>query len=568
MFDALPQTPEALSAWTWPEIEPFYQDLANRTLTPDNIETWMRDWTHLDDRVNELQRRLRLAVTQNTADEKAEKRFQDFMEHIFPPTQAADQLLKEKLLSSGLEPAGFEVPMRKERTLARLFRQENLPLLIQDQKLGNEYDKIVGAQAVEWQGKEWTISQLQPIYQDPDRAVREQVWRLAAERQMADREAINNLWTQLLQIRQQLAANADKESFLHYRWDQMLRLDYTPEDCVQFQEAIEEVAVPAAQRVYEKRRQRLGLDRLRPWDLSVEPLGRPPLKPFTDIEMLKTRARAIFYRVDPQLGDYFDIMIREDLLDLANRKNKAPGAYCTTFHASKRPFIFANAVGLQRDVRTILHESGHAFHAFEVTRLPYHQQRHYGLEFAEVASMSMELLAAPYLAASEGGFYSEADAARARIEHLEGILLFWPYMAVVDAFQHWVYAHPEQAMAPANCDARWADLWNRFMIGEDWSGLEQAMATGWHRKQHIHRSPMYYVEYGLAQLGAVQVWGNALQDQAGAVAQYRRALALGGTRTLPDLFAAAGAKLAFDAQTLGEAVALIEKTIEELEQRL
>ena len=273
----------------------------------------------------------------------------------------------------------------------------------------------------------------------------------------------------------------------------------------------------------------------------------------------------MFHRVDSRFGEYYDTMARESLLDLDNRKNKAPGGYCTSFPMSRRPFIFANAVGLPDDLQTMLHESGHAFHNFERYALPYTQQRQVGLEFAEVASMSMELLAAPYLAAKDGGVYSEADAARAHIEHLEKNILFWPYMAVVDAFQHWVYENPADAADPSKCDAQWAAQWNRFMSGVDWSGLEEEMKTGWQRKLHIHQVPFYYVEYGLAQLGAVQIWANALSDQAGAVASYRRALALGGTVLLPQLFAAAGAKFAFDAATLRKYVDLMERTIEKLE---
>jgi oligoendopeptidase F len=224
-----------------------------------------------------------------------------------------------------------------------------------------------------------------------------------------------------------------------------------------------------------------------------------------------------------------------------------------------------NAVGLHADVQTLLHEGGHAFHVFEFADLPYYQQMQVGMEFAEVASMAMELLAAPYLTASEGGFYSEEDAARARVEHLESIILFWPYMAVVDAFQHWVYEHHAEASNPRACDATWAELWERFMPGVDWTGLEEELVTGWHRKRHIPRAPFYYVEYGLAQLGAVQVWRNALSDQAGAVGRYRQALALGGTIPLPELYATAGAALAFDAEPLRAAVALLEQTIETLE---
>jgi oligoendopeptidase F len=345
----------------------------------------------------------------------------------------------------------------------------------------------------------------------------------------------------------------------------MLRFDYTPADCRQFQDAIQKVVVPAAMRIYERRRKHLGLDKLRPWDLDVNSLSLPPLAPFKDVAELKSKTSSIFHHVDPQLGANFDLLLKEELLDLENRKNKAPGAYCTQLATLRRPFIFENAVGLHDDVQTLLHESGHAFHVFESAALPYYQQLTVGMEFAEVASMSMELLASPYLTFAYGGFYTEKEAARARVEHLENNILFWPYMAIVDAFQHWVYENPTKASDPAQCDACWADLWQRFRPGVDWSGFEDVVATGWHRKLHIHTQPFYYVEYGLAQLGAVQVWGNALKDQAKSVANYRKALALGGTVPLPKLFETAGAHFAFDAGALQAAVDLMESVIGQLE---
>jgi oligoendopeptidase F len=269
--------------------------------------------------------------------------------------------------------------------------------------------------------------------------------------------------------------------------------------------------------------------------------------------------------MDPQLGEYFEIMRRESLLDLDNRVGKAQGGYCIEYPVAKRPFIFTNAVGLHDDVITLLHEGGHAFHVFESNHLPYHQQHYVPIEFAEVASNGMELLATPYLSVDEGGFYTQVDAARAVVELLETDLLFWPYMAVVDAFQHWVYENPNAALEPSNCDEQWAELWGRFMPGVDWSGLEQEMVTGWQRKGHIHQDPFYYIEYGLALLGAVQVWRNAQSDQAATVAAYRKALSLGGTAPLPQLFAAAGADFAFDPGTLSHAVELMEETITTLE---
>ncbi len=564
-MSSLPQDPKTLLNWSWSEIEPHYNDLAARTFSAQNVTGWLADWTALDERVSEMYSRLHVATTVDTTDKDAETRYKVFLDTIYPGAEAAEQELREKLLASGLEPKDFEVPLKKMRAEADLYRAANLPLLTEERKLAMEYDKIIGAQTVEWEDKELTISQMRPVYLDSDRATRARAWRAATQRQLADRSAINVLWQKFLPLREKLAANAGKPDYRAFRWQQMLRLDYSPADCIAFQNAIEQAVVPAARRLYDKRRKQLGVQTLRPWDLEIDPLGRAPLEPFSHVDELKKIASSIFHRVDSRFGEYYDTMAREALLDLDNRKGKAPGGYCTSFPMSKRPFIFMNAVGLHDDLQTMLHESGHAFHNFERDALPYSQQRQVGLEFAEVASMSMELLAAPYLAATAGGVYSAADAARARIEHLEKNILFWPYMAVVDAFQHWVYTHSAEAADPSNCDAQWAIQWNRFMGGVDWSGLEPEMMTGWHRKLHIHQVPFYYVEYGLAQLGAVQVWANALSDQAGAVASYRRALALGGTASLPQLFAAAGAKFAFDAGTLRQYVDLMERTIEKLD---
>jgi oligoendopeptidase F len=561
----LPKTAVEFMDWEWPQIEPHYEALASSTLTADNVAEWLADWTRLSRLVSETYARHHVAISRDTTDQEAERRYHAFLDDIYPPAQEAEQVLKQKYLDSGLTVPDFEMPTRNMRAEAELFREENLPLLTEESKLSNEYDKIAGAQTVEGEGEERTIQALQPIYQSQDRNERERAWRLAAERQLADREALNGLWGRFLEVREQLAANADHADFRDFRWRQMLRFDYTPEDCLSFHRAIEEVVVPAASRVYARRQERLGLESLRPWDLDVDPQNRPPLRPFEAVEQLERVAGDIFQRTDPQLGDYFNAMRDDSLLDLDNRKGKAPGGYCTTFYVEKRPFIFMNAVGLHLDVQTLVHEAGHAFHVFERGHLPYHQQMTVGMEFAEVASMAMELLVAPYLAAGQGGFYTDEDAARARAEHLESLLGFWPYMAVVDAFQHWVHTHPEAAADPANCDESWAGLWARFMPDVDWSGLEREMMTGWQRKLHIFKYPFYYVEYGLAQLGAVQVWRNALQNQGEAVARYRQALALGGTVPLPDLFAAAGARLAFDADTLGEAVALLERTLAKLD---
>ncbi len=561
MFSTLPKTSTEILSWNWTHFEPYYADLQARSLSAQNVEAWLDDWTALTDRLTEISSRLYVNAGINTADAAAEQRYLDFLEHIFPKVLSADQVLKEKLLQSGLTPVGFEVPLRNLRAEAALFRSENLPLLNEEARLCNDYNKIVGAQTVGWNGEEVTVAQLRPVYQQSDRALREQAWRLAAERQLADRSTLNELWQKLLHLRLEIARNADQPDYRAYCWQQKARFDYTPGDCLSFHRAIEIAVLPTVRRILERRRVRLGVDSLRPWDLDVDALGRPALHPFDSMDELKQRGAAIFHQVDPQLGRYFDTLLAENLLDLENRKNKAPGAYCTEYPLSQRPFVFMNAVGIHDDVQTLLHETGHAFHVFEANALRYAQQRQVPMEFAEVASMGMELLAAPYLTE----FYSAADAARARVQHLEQNLLFWPYMAVVDAFQHWVYENPTAAAQPENCDQAWDALWQRFMVGVDWSGLDDVRRTGWQRKLHIFTVPFYYIEYGLAQLGAVQVWSNALRNQAGAVAAYRRALSLGGSVPLPVLYQTAGARLAFDVATLQEAVNLMEKTINQLD---
>lgn len=564
MSSTLPENAVEFLDWTWPQIEPHFQDLYNRSLNEDNILDWLHDWSELSKLLDESYWRLYAATTIDTSNQEFEENFKRFLDQVRPQGKSAEQKLKKMLLNSGIAPEGYEVPLRDLSAQADLFREENQPLLSEEKKLVVEYDKVIGAQTVLWEGEQVALPQLLPEFQHPDRAHREKAWRLAADRQLADREALNNLWAQFLELRQRIAANADLPDFRAYRWRELLRFDYTPEDCYQFHQAIEDVVVPAAAMIYEKRRQRLGVETLRPWDLEVDPFGKPPLEPFSNIEELESKTSQIFQQVDPQLGDYFEIMRAEGLLDLDSRLNKAPGGYCNYYLYSKRPFIFTNAVGVHDDVQTLLHEGGHAFHVFEFAHRPFFFLE-VPMEFAEVASMAMEMLASPYLLDELGGFYSSEEAARARIQHLESMLLFWPYMAVVDAFQQWVYENQGAALIPENCDSCWARLWERFMPGVDWSGFEEEMRTGWQRKLHIFEEPFYYVEYGLAQLGAVQIWRNSLNDQAGAVTAYRQALSLGTSVTLPDLYSAAGANFAFDVTTLRQAVSLILETVSEFE---
>ena len=439
------------------------------------------------------------------------------------------------------------------RTEADLFCDQNLPLMTEESKLSTQYSKILGAQTIEWEGEELTLTQVKTKMQTPDRAERRKLWELMSRTQLEDREKIDQLWGKFMDIRADLAANAGYPDYRSFRWMQRLRLDYTPEDSKEFLEAIKEVAVPAATRVYDRYQDRLGIDQVRPWDLlnNQTTFSLPAIKAFETEEEFISRVGDIFNKLDPVLGGYFQTMRDNQLFDLINRKGKGPGGFCTSFATLGLPFIFMNAAGRSADLRVLFHESGHAFHIFERVNLAYHHQWRPGLEFAEVASTSMELLAEPYLGEDQGGFMSTKDAASTRLLNLEEKLLFWPYMAVVVAFQHWVYENHTEARSPAACDAAWSSLIDEYMPGIAWEGYEDVKMTGWHRKLHVHQEPFYYIEYGLASLGAFQIMQKARQDQTSALKDYRRALALGGTVSLPDLYRACGANLSFDVQTMG-----------------
>ncbi len=559
----------ALFDLKWDTFQPYFDELLLEEVNPTRIQDWLSRWTQTSEWCDELYNRLYVAVTVNTADKAVEQRFQDYLDNFYPNWQAAEQKMKLKLIASGLNVPGFEIQLRNMRSDAQLFREENLALLAKEEKLNNEHDKVIGAQTLTWQGQEKTARQMEVVLRENDRETRRKGWELLTQRQLQDREAINRQWVQYMDLRQEIAANAGKPDYRAYRWQLYKRFDYSPEDCKSFHQAIEDVVVPAVARLTEWRKQNLGIGEFRYYDIYVDPSGKPPLRPFVDVPDMIRKTSAIFHHVSPRFGGYFDTMAENGLLDLDNRKNKANGGYCTGFAHARLPFIFANAVGIHDDVQTLLHEGGHSFHAFESYKLPYFQQiNDVPNEFAEVASMAMEYLTSPYLSETYGGYYSEADAARARIDHIETDLRFWPYMAIVDAFQHWAYENPQEGSQPQRCDAKWAELEKRFRPEIDWSGYEDVLMTGWQRKDHIHCAPFYYVDYGLALLGAVQVWRNAQTDQARAVQQYQQALALGGTAALPDLYKSAGAKLAFDAHTLRGAVDLMEKTVYELVKKI
>jgi oligoendopeptidase F len=573
MKNGLPTDPIEFSEWDWDQIAPHANGLLRRRLTLSSIDEWLADWSALARLIAESFNRLYIRTTTHTNDRANHARFRKYSEEVMPKAREFEQRMKTRLLESGLRPKGMAVPLRRMRSDSAIYRPENLPLRTKCEALEAEYNELTGSRTFDWDGEKVDQAQVFGKLGDLDRGVRERAWRAIAACLESQRTETDRIWVQLLDLRQQMARNAGFKDYRSFHWRELARFDYTPQDCRVFHDGIAWVVIPAVQRLAEKRKRGLSLDTLRIWDdfwhLRPDPLGRLPLKPFKSAAELTTIAERVFTGVDPELAAYYRILRDEGLLDLEARAHKAPVGYMCELPASKRAFIFTVAVGLHLDVDTHLHESGHAFHVFESAGWPCHYQSmqdYNPVEFVELGSMAMELLGSPYLGMDRGGFYTESQLAQARLEHLEQLLEFWPYMAVVDAFQHWVYENPDAAHDTRQCDEVWASLQRVFRPHIDWTGLEDTLRVSWRLQDHIMTVPFYYVEYGMAQLGAVGVWANALKDQAGAVKAYRKALSLGNTTSLPDLYKAAGVKFAFGATDLRRAVELIESAIAEIER--
>ena len=562
---SLPESPDAFKDATWEEILPYYEALASRPLDRSNVEAWLSDWSSFESLLSEAGSLASFAYTCDTSDPAREEAQLRFGTQISPKARAQRVRLQERLVELGYERAGLETTVQRFRNQMELFSPANVPLFSELSKLETEWSKVNGAMTVEWDGGEKTPSQLLPLLQSNDRSLRERAFRMRAKPYIEQRDTLADIFDRMYDLRQQVAHNAGFENFRDFIHREKNRFDYTPEDCMRFHEAVETAVLPAVQRIMDRRRRQMGLEVVRPWDVTADPRGRPGLKPFEDIPTFIDRAGAVFGHVDPVFRTYYRSMADADLLDLDNRKGKAPGAYCQTLAFSKMPLIFMNAVGVDRDVSTLLHESGHAFHSLEASKLPLLFQRHPGSEMAEVASMSMELLAAPFTDRDSGGYYSPEDARRSRAELLEGIVLFFPHCASVDAFQHWIYLDKDGRDADAR-DRKWLELRTRFEgPSVDWTGLDAERTARWYQQPHFFGSPFYYIEYGIAQLGALQVWSNSLRERGEAVRKYREALALGATRPLPELFKAAGVRLIFDSDGMGELISLVEEQLSDLD---
>jgi oligoendopeptidase F len=545
------------------QLEKIYQELLNRPISsPAELIRWLTDFSELSSVVDEYGSRRYIDKSCHTDDETIQKRYMQFVEEVEPRIKPLGFALQKKYLASPhrqkLDPKRYDLLSRKWQADVEIFRDENVPLETDVTRKINQVDQINGRMMVHFRGKELTMQQMGRYLEDPDRPTRQESWEASANRRLVDREEIETSFETLLSLRHKIAQNAGLSDYRAYQWKAFKRFDYTPEDCFRFSDTIAEISVPILRKLDKQRAADLKLPALRPWDSAVDPQSRPPLHPFEEnqIDLFVTKTREVFNRLSPALASDFDQLRQHGNLDLQSRKGKQPGGYLMPLEESRQPFIFMNAAGLHRDVETLLHEGGHAFHHLAAANEELVFLRSAPMEFCEVASMSMELLASPHLDV----FYSKADAARAKRKLIEGIIYFFPWMAIIDSFQHWLYTHPGHSRDERK--STWLQLVNRFSGAVDWTGFEPVRQSLWQRQGHLFHAPFYYVEYGIAQLGALQIWMKSKTDPKQALANYRAALALGGTRPLPQLFSAAGIVFDFSHKTLGPLMKALEEELE------
>jgi len=541
--------PEGMN-WADPEaVKSVYSLLLARTINSvGELEKWLLDRSELEAALSQEGAVLYIRMTCQTDDTKSAEEYKNFLQTIIPVVRPLEHQLNIKYLEEKKNfslNSTYAIYNRFIQTEVELFVDKNIPLQTEVDLLSQDYQTVCGAMTVFFDGKERTLPEMGKFLLETDRDLRERAWRETAERRLKDQEKLDSLFDEMLKRRSQIAQNARFPNFIDYQFRAFHRYDYTPRDCKQYHQTVEEVVVPLWKEILEKRRQEMKLERLRPWDTAVDPLGRSPLKPFEKIEELYSRCQDIFGKMDSVLGQQFAQMVKEHLLDLESRKGKAPGGYQSTLDEARKPFIFMNAVGVEDDVWTLFHEAGHAFHSLACADQGLLKYRHGPMEFNEVASMGMELLASPYL----DYFYKPEEKARVNQSHFEDIVFTLAWVATIDCFQHWIYEHPSHTNTERK--EAWLKIHKRFG-GDivDWNGLEEEHAFLWHRQLHIFEYPFYYIEYGIAQLGALQLWLNARRDAKAALNNYKKALALGGSRPLPALYKEAGIRFDFSADTI------------------
>ncbi|HEX5137478.1 MAG TPA: M3 family oligoendopeptidase [Planctomycetota bacterium] len=555
--------PDAFDAADPDALERLGTELIGRQVgNPAAFEAWVLDWSDLARAFRAARQRRRIAVTRDTLDTAARDAHLAFEKGIVPRWRHLEDAFRRRYLESpfrkGLSPR-FEMLDRSLASAQALFREANVRLLSDEEEVALRYSRLAGKRTVTLRGKPMREQECAALLEDPDRALRRDAYLALADARAADAEETEAIFDELTTLRHRIATNAGCKDYREFRFRDLQRFDYGPLECSQFHEAVERHVVGPLTARMEARKKALRLDTLRPWDRFARPDGRTSPPAFADEPGLVDLGKGIFRAVDPGFDAQFDILVRNGLLDLMARSGKAPGGYNAELHDIRLPFIFANSVGRYADVKTLLHEGGHAFHTLATRDEPVPELSHAPTEFCEVASMTMELFGLEHFDETLPG--SEARAVA--IQMLENRLWLFAWVATIDAFQHWIYTHPGHTRGERR--ETWRGLRRRFEPFLDWSGLEEAQAIDWHQQLHLFRYPFYYIEYGIAALGSLQVWQRFRRDRGAAIAGYRAALALGGSRPLPELFAAAGARFAMDGPAIADAVKGIVERLAEIE---
>jgi oligoendopeptidase F len=535
----------------WASLEPYFKNLFERQIeTKEQLEAWLLDQSELEAVVSEDACWRQIRMTCDTENKALEEAFNFFCLEIQPKIQPYADALNKKLLASpalaDLDPQKYFTYLRSVKKSIELFREDNIPLQAEMAVLQQQYGQITGAMLVTIDGKEYTLQQAGKFLENPDRQLREEVYHKIQQRRLEDKAKLDELYDKLIEIRNKQAVNAGFKSYTDYRFKELGRFDYSKEDCFQFHEAVKQHVLPLVNMIYKKKQKDLGVDRLRPWDLEAEPEGTKPLTPFKTGSELLQRSIDCFNKLDPFFGDCLARMREMNHLDLESRKGKAPGGYNCPLAESGAPFIFMNAAGQMHDLTTMVHEGGHAVHSFLSHHLELSGFKEYPMEIAEVASMSMELFSMDHW---ESFFSDEGDLKRAKMHQLERVITIFPWIAIIDKYQHWIYENPVHTHEERT--AAWIGILAEFQDSViDYSGLESYRSNAWQRQLHLFEVPFYYIEYGIAQLGAIGMWMQFKNDRQSALNNYCNALSLGGTKTLPGLYKAAGLEFDFSPEKI------------------
>jgi oligoendopeptidase F len=549
----------------WETLEPLYKELRDRSIqSVKELEQWLHDRSELEAALEEDFAWRYIRMTCDTNSEEKLQNFQYFATEIEPKTAPYSNDLNKKLVnseySSQLDWEKYFIYLRGIKKSLELFREENIPIQTEIQIEQQKYQSITGSMSVHIGDKEFTLEQAAVILKDTDRSKRQEAWEKITARRLQDKDKLNELFDHLRKLRHKVGLNAGFENFRDYMFQALGRFDYTPQDCYAFHEAIEKEIVPILRQQAEKRKAALNLAALKPWDMDVDISGKPALKPFQSGNELIEKSIQCFSNINRYLGERLEIMKDNNLFDVESRKGKAPGGYNYPLSETGAPFIFMNSANGFRDLTTMVHEGGHAVHTFLTADLELNDFKHCPSEVAELASMSMELISMDNWNVF---FDNEEDLKRAKRDQLIDVLKTLPWVAVVDQFQHWIYTNPDHTDAERT--EAWKQIYEPFGAGfVDWSGLEEAEENLWQKQLHIFEIPFYYIEYGMAQLGAIAVWKNYKENPEHALQQYLNALKLGYTKTIKEIYKTAGIKFDFSAGYVKELAAFVKAEIEKL----